>query len=602
MQPSRRASVNRRSARARQTLGIGSPRNLTPAEAKHFEEGLRIFVSRVCSRARTPFSLKVGSLLERRDFASIVKLELDPREYADKSALEFAVDYGVCGFFKKYQDFDLGIDREAAAFQKWLAAEERCRTINALFRSRWDGDSPYFPHHVEEILHLARRKIRDTLGAFDRFAAREMCTFGPGADTGTRGDNTSSYHKFRSNGESTPGAASLMYEWFHTDRRVSYTQDSTLVSASRLSFVPKTALIDRSICVEPRWNVFLQLGIGGLICQRLRRIGLDIQCQADANRRLASRAQADGLATIDLSSASDTVSTNLVLDLFSCVDTDDEEPFSDWLDAILRTRCVNTVYKGERFRLEKISSMGNGYTFPLETLIFFAFAWGTLTYLGIEAKVNENLAVFGDDIIVPKEAASTLIEVLAAVGFTTNSSKTFTEGEFFESCGKDYFRGKDVRPAFHKNAVRHSTEIYNAVNKILDWGCRLSFFADGCPSWIYSLRSDLLRRIPKDLRLLGPRTEASNGHIHVPLDHCQPSRSRRGWETYAITTCVGTAEGHLGYSYRAHLYSKLHGDIDSRNEVIPRGSIRWRLKKDMEILANEFVVTRESPPLLIAEV
>ena len=91
--------------------------------------------------------------------------------------------------------------------------------------------------------------------------------------------------------------------------------------------------------------------------------------------------------------------------------------------------------------------MGNGFTFPLETLIFWA-----LTASACEGDVD-SVSVYGDDIICPRERADDVIDTLTMCGFKINLEKSFVEGPFRESCGCDYYKGIDIRPFYKKEPV-----------------------------------------------------------------------------------------------------------------------------------------------------
>jgi hypothetical protein len=332
------------------------------------------------------------------------------------------------------------------------------------------GNKP-LSHPVVEVYHLVKRQITEILGTIkpgDMALLREKCHHGPGGDLSLGKRNASPYEKYRSRGAITEPCQRLYDDIFgeqqtlDADYRQDLAHEAQIVLASRLSFVPKTALVDRAICIEPRWNVYLQLGIGGLIEKRLRRYGMVLIKDQTRNSSFARRAWDDGLATIDLSSASDTISTNLVLDLLA-----DCDPL--WLDLIMKSRCAYTVYRGRTIRLEKISSMGNGYTFPLESAIFYAFAWAAARVSGCS---TSDITVYGDDIIVPRSCSSLLIESLVSFGFMVNTKKSFTNGDFFESCGQDYYRGREVRPVFLKETV---TDLAGAIvfhNKLVAWASR----------------------------------------------------------------------------------------------------------------------------------
>lgn len=528
----------------------------------------------MCEHADTPRTLACWLVFKYKEWEQLVNMGLDPHEYEPVyHPNTFKLDYLCRSFLLKFQDFDTGIDKELVAFTKWRAAEVNCSRINQVFRARWSGMSPsaMFPHHVEEVLHLARQKIRRVLGSVDYDYIRSHCRFGPGADLSTRGDNTSGYHKFSTDGSCTPGIVSLYDDIFSNedaDFRGEFVHRASFVRASRLSFVPKTAKTDRAICVEPRWNVFLQLGIGSLIERRLLRVGVNIHSQ-ERNRDAARRAYTDGLATIDLSSASDCLSTNLIVDLLG--DCDD----GAWLDLLLNSRCVYTSYKNAEIRLEKISSMGNGYTFPLETLVFHCLASASMEIAGDGLRQSDDLCVYGDDIIVPRESAPLLLEVLECVGFLPNREKTYVTGNFYESCGKDFYRGTECRPIFVKKTVRTVVDAFTLCNQIAAYAVADCIGHGFASRQIWHFRECVIRRIPKRLRLFGP-PEAGNGVIHASFDQARPSRARFGWEGYDVRAFVIKPTIKLGSNSQGHLFSKLQSSTRfTRHRVETRGDYSY---------------------------
>lgn len=210
---------------------------------------------------------------------------------------------------------------------------------------------------------------------------------------------------------------------------------TSLVRAGKVEFVPKSSFEDRTIVVEPTLNTLCQAAVGDYMASRLRRAGVDIK-QQKPNREAARKGSLDGsLATVDLSSASDTVSREVVADLLGL----------EWFSFLSRYRTGAVVWREENFLLEKFSSMGNGFTFPLETLIFYALAWGVCAHLGLDCA---SARAYGDDIVIPTEGFDLLREVLVACGFVVNVSKSYWEGSFRESCGADFFHGTDIRPYY----------------------------------------------------------------------------------------------------------------------------------------------------------
>jgi len=95
--------------------------------------------------------------------------------------------------------------------------------------------------------------------------------------------------------------------------------------------------------------------------------------------------------------------------------------------------------------------MGSALCFPFEAMVFT-----TLIFMGIQEALNTPLSrrdlkryagsvrVFGDDLIVPKDNVTSVVSVLEHFGARVGASKSFWTGKFRESCGREYFNGRDV--------------------------------------------------------------------------------------------------------------------------------------------------------------
>lgn len=219
--------------------------------------------------------------------------------------------------------------------------------------------------------------------------------------------------------------------------------------------VPKKTDIDRVACKEPDLNMFIQKGIGDYFRSRLRRVGINLNDQS-INRSLAHEGSIDGsLATLDLSSASDSVTTGLV-SLFLPV---------TWYTLLDSVRSPVTMIHGEEHRNEMFSSMGNGFTFELESLLFFTIVKAVAYFRGDLGKVS----VYGDDIICPTACVPELVYALSYLGFTVNSEKSFDSGPFRESCGGHYHLGYDITPFYIKRPVDSLLEVIDVANKLRKW-------------------------------------------------------------------------------------------------------------------------------------
>jgi len=234
------------------------------------------------------------------------------------------------------------------------------------------------------------------------------------------------------------------------------------VGSGKVAFVPKSAKTRRTIVVEPGLNSFFQKGVGSYIKDRLSHYDIDLSDQT-RNQDLAKRGSERGdLATVDLSMASDCVAQELVWNLLPL----DWSIFLDQLrtpdvrlpapvpSAKFAEAGLGVVSKRDTYRVKKFSSMGNGYTFELESLLFYGIAFSVTETLGLCTK---DVSVYGDDIIIPVSAYDLLRKVLEHCGFSMNLDKSFCSGYFRESCGADFFNGFDIRPFYQKTLVSERT-------------------------------------------------------------------------------------------------------------------------------------------------
>lgn len=227
---------------------------------------------------------------------------------------------------------------------------------------------------------------------------------------------------------------------------------------NRITSVPKDGQKDRPIAIEPVGNIYLQLGVGHILRTLLRAAGLDLNKQQDVNRSAALEAsRSQRLFTIDLSNASDTVSLEFVRFVMP----------SDWFELLCSLRSpYGLLPSGEGWRYAKFSSMGNGFTFELETLLFWCLSIAISMVFG---RRQDTRLVFGDDIIGESYLYRHHCVYLEASGFSTNLEKSFALGRAAESCGVDAMDGIDIRPVFVKRDPRNVLELYNDRNRLNRW-------------------------------------------------------------------------------------------------------------------------------------
>lgn len=437
-----------------------------PARAQYSRKGVphnRLstvsFAAKLFEALDTPVSLSCYLLLKSGEYGQLVRKDISPLSYLDSDADLFYRDYQSVKLLSSFPGFDTGIDTELEALKKFVESEASCLHTNEQFRSR---TYDCLNNRVDGILLNAARKISTILGSVPKLEDLDF-SFGPGAAFGVRGE-TSVYNKITSTLECTTAFSHLLGEflsefpgWIPDG-----TQSANLVCGSELVVVPKNAKVGRPICIEPLLNGLYQKGVGSFLKRRLKRFGIDLSDQS-RNQSLALKAIDFDLATVDFSSASDTISYNVVMDLLPI----------DWFQFLDIARSPQFFRDGTWYNFQKFSSMGNAYTFELETLIFYALACACCEELGVSYQTGQNLSVYGDDVIIPRRAYDLFSQVTAVCGFTVNLKKSFSDGVFFESCGHDYFNRSFVRPfQFDKEPNKLNVAFYYA-NTILRFQARL---------------------------------------------------------------------------------------------------------------------------------
>jgi len=208
----------------------------------------------------------------------------------------------------------------------------------------------------------------------------------------------------------------------------------------------------RLIAKEPTAHQWCQQSVLASITDAIRRSpiagSIDFHRQ-DLSAQLALTASSTGShATIDLSSASDRLSCYIVERMF--------RSNRSYLSAFVacRTRFLHQTKDKKSpklYKLRKFASMGSALTFPVQSLTFLMICLAA----GLEAeqlpvwKVKElykQVRIYGDDLIVPVSWVPIVEKLIKLLMLKINPSKTFTKGNFRESCGMDAYAGHCVSP------------------------------------------------------------------------------------------------------------------------------------------------------------
>lgn len=511
------------------------------------------------------------------------------------------VKYQLASLLKKFP-FPEGTDKSRAnsAIKKFITAEISCRNYNTFgYKSLAESGDAYWHAIFTEARHWIQLVIGNELPDQQELTLRSR--HGPGASSNTQNGNTSAYFKYAEwpydvttmCREHAIAAISADERWlgsledsYRESQGIAKTRilnwdvfwDNVLnvVPGNKIAFVPKSYETFRTIAIEPTMNLYLQLGVDGYIRKRLKRWLIDLDDQS-RNQRLAREGSVpnahNAFCTLDLSMASDSISLRLCRELLP----------SAWYNYLISLRSPMGELQHEvlskTFRYEKISSMGNGYTFALESLIFAALSFA-VSKVETGRYRPSRIAVYGDDVIVPRSMAGLVVEAFNRAGFTLNADKSFFEGPVRESCGADWFLGQPVRPVFMKKVPQTIPELFNDRNRIYRQ-CLLRFGI--VPRNILRLFDGW---IPKGAKCYGPLSDTDfDSYLHTPSSSNSVWRDGefRFWRITQNTSFYrGKKVGSFGFR---KLMATLAGN-DAHLPIWIDGTLKWPVKSGQAFLVH----------------
>lgn len=466
-------------------------------------------IRRLALNVGTPRALAVKLLVEREEWAELQQLRCKPQDYVSAGA--YFRDNLITEILRKC-DLPTSVDKEAAAVQSFWACEAKNCTTNA-YLTRYlpsnlfieDGDMP-----VYEFITRWRKEVGDVLGNLPDHLDLRFSGGATYADTGMR---TTIPDKMSSAPTIYERARCLLPLWGDTSWARSLVRDrpnssDPLTVRGNIFFtVPKDGTKFRGCCKEASIPIAYQLACGKEIRRKLPRIGIQLKSGQAKHKLLAREASvSNDQATLDMSDASDTTCRVLPQLLLR----------SDWYELLNSLRAHYTRIQGKWVRLEKFSSMGNGFTFELETLIFATLA---RVVVRDEGGDPDKVSCYGDDLIVPSCHYRSVVAALRLFGYTPNMKKTFAEGPFRESCGGDFWLGVPVRACYIENLPDEPQQWISLANSLR----RVACIDSDVPSperwdiirsaWLYCVS-----RLPKEIaRCRGP------SHLGDIVLHDDPS-------------------------------------------------------------------------------
>lgn len=302
------------------------------------------------------------------------------------------------------------------------------------------------PKPVTPLLHMvlqeARKINKRVLGQYDLEEHYSYCRFGKRAANGV--PYSDSYLDVKL-GRVTGSKAHISWfkEYLKTDeglqsaiaecrkiRSSAFPEIGTL----KLALVPKSFKSRRSIIPNSVIGSFHSYGLGRLVEERLKKNArLNIRTLQQKHGVFAKQASKHKRwVTGDLSKASDGPDVALMNRLLP----------RSWFNQFKLGRINQVEIDGERTYMHSFMAMGIGFTFTLETLVFYSLLKSISNLTGIRGKIS----VYGDDLIYPREMHRFVKPIFEGLGIIMNNDKTFVDSNFRESCGSDFFHGVDVRP------------------------------------------------------------------------------------------------------------------------------------------------------------
>lgn len=310
-------------------------------------------------------------------------------------------------------------------------------------------------------LYLAKRSAEEMFGDFDITDYPFRPKHGNGATLEVKRQIADTWHKNRYFKIDSDIVQYVKYRTQSSDwRQWFYSPYKGLDRTSELVCVPKSMVANRTISKEPTTLQYLQQDVFQALDDYFLthlgdRIDLHDQCRS---RALAKAGSADGsFATIDLSSASDSVTTELVEYLFG--DLKLGYPLRATRSTYVHVSS-NDGTIDETIVSSKFAPMGSACCFPVECAVFAVLCETAVRALTGRKSDWNTYRVYGDDIVIKDEFAPLLIKILQFFGFLVNRDKSFYGevplaellGEstkvhiFREACGIECLDGVDITP------------------------------------------------------------------------------------------------------------------------------------------------------------
>lgn len=456
----------------------------------------------------------------------------DPMSYT--CSKQFAVSYQAYNLARKREPDTATHEQVKDSLAKWVASEHKCSVVNRL--GWW-----CLPISSSDRTHLKRVRRRAVC-----HISRILLDVWPELEfNSTSGATATTARKYsfgfaKLNGmplllensephKCNPASMEILAEMFHNNPAIAdnyyrarwkLTPDSpslrdmpfsaqrveieelarwccSNVPPAKFTYVPKDTKSVRFIAQSNTLSICVQKTYGDAIRKALLLEGVNLNDQTINQEWAKIGSQTGSIATVDLSSASDSICL-AHLELFP----------RRWQEYFLSSRDTHIAVDGIKHKLNMVAGMGNGYIFELQSLLFYAIALSVVEELDLD---TSHVNTYGDDIIIPSGAYDLFVTVMLALGFEVNEDKSYAKGPFRESCGKHYFNGYDVSPWYARSNVSKVEDLYHYFNGLTEWQHRTGV----C---IQKAIDNITLNIPPKLRTRVPEGFSSRSGLLYPCD------------------------------------------------------------------------------------
>lgn len=263
---------------------------------------------------------------------------------------------------------------------------------------------------------------------------------------------------------------------------------------SHVMAVPKSYKTARIIASEHSYRQFRMQAIRVAFEDCLSRNGytgmLDLHDQ-EPNRELCKLGSMFGnYATIDLSSASDSIARSLVRETFP----------SNVVREMWRWLPHQFEIDGKASTMHMFCTSGSALTFPVESMVFLAIALSAGEIVRrTTGLVSYPPHIFGDDMVVDVRLYDTICDFLRMLGFKVNDDKSFAVGQYRESCGVEYHDGESTATIYFPRKqlqVADGAPFWESIISLQHraWGLPIE-----CRLEITSFLSDYVRQVYPDM-------------------------------------------------------------------------------------------------------